>query len=129
MKLQSWVHTGNGMIHTENTMAMSFHSRKYTNLLKLNIKFNNMDTVYKPDSKFLGIHSTENMKLNVHVRSLSSKLSKVCYNIKSFKEVMSPHAIRNNNFDNFQTHLEYGLIFLVEDTESKATFKFEKRVM
>jgi hypothetical protein len=61
--------------------------------------------------QILSIHTTENTKLNVHVKSLSSKLSKVSHIIKSLNAVMSPHAIRSIYFANFHVHLRHSFIF------------------
>jgi hypothetical protein len=59
------------MINTEKTTAMSFHNRQNRNLLKAQVKFNNMDIAYKSKSKSLRIYITENMKWNVHVKPLN----------------------------------------------------------
>jgi hypothetical protein len=73
----------------ENTIAMSFHTIQNRNPLKPQVRFDNMDDVYKAKLKLLGIYITEKQKCNVQVGSLSPKLSKVCYIIMSLKDVMS----------------------------------------
>jgi hypothetical protein len=51
-----------------------------------------MDIASNSETKFLGTHSSEYMKWDPYVRSLSFKLSKFCYMIKSLKEATSPHV-------------------------------------
>jgi hypothetical protein len=70
-----------------------------------------MDIAYKSESKFLGVHLTENLKWNAHIYSLSLKLSKVSYLIKSLKEIMSSCMIGSIYHSKFQSLLRYGIIF------------------
>jgi hypothetical protein len=46
---------------------------------------------------------TENMKWEVHVQLLSSKLHKVCYITRPLKKVRSPHVKEGLYFVNFHT--------------------------
>jgi hypothetical protein len=54
-----------------------------------------MDIVDKSEPKFLGTHIIENLKWKAHVCSLSLKMSKVSYLIKSPKEIMSSSMLRS----------------------------------
>ena len=47
-----------------------------------------MDIAYKADSQYFGIYVTENIVWNIYVKSVNSKLSKVCYIVKALKKVM-----------------------------------------
>ena len=69
------------------------------------------------------------LKWNVNICSLCSCLSKVSYNIKSLKAVLSPYMLRRIYFAHFQLHLRYGIIFCGGDSESKTAFKVQKRVI
>jgi hypothetical protein len=51
--------------------AMSLHARQNINSIKLQVTFDNMDIAYRTELKFLGTYSTENLKWNVQMRSLS----------------------------------------------------------
>jgi hypothetical protein len=77
-----------------------------------------MDITYKSELQFLGIYITENLKWSIQIKSLSPKLSKVCYVIKSLKEVMSPCMIRSIYYAHFHALLRYGIIFCGGDNES-----------
>jgi hypothetical protein len=42
-ELQSWFHTNNFMVYTEETTAVSFHKRQNRNLLKQQVRLDNTD--------------------------------------------------------------------------------------
>jgi hypothetical protein len=69
------------------------------------------------------------MKWDAHAKSLSSKLSKICYIIRSLKDVTSPHIIRSIYFAYFYAYLRYSVIFWGGGTESERILKLQKRVI
>jgi hypothetical protein len=69
------------------------------------------------------------LKWNVQVKQLCSKLGKVCYVIKSLKEVMSPYIIRCIYYAHFQALLTCDIIFLDGDNDRNNIFKLQKRVI
>jgi hypothetical protein len=75
-----------------------FHIVKKRTPLKPQVRFVSLDIAYKSERKFFGIHIRENTKWDMHAKSLSSRLSKICYMIQSLKDVMSPHVIRSIYF-------------------------------
>jgi hypothetical protein len=101
---------------------MAFHTSQQRDVVKPHIKFGSMDSAYKSETKFLGIHISDYMKWDAHVRSLSSKLSKCCYIIKSRKDVTSPDVVRSIYFAYFHAHMRYGLVFWGDDSKSKIIF-------
>jgi hypothetical protein len=128
-ELHSWFYTNNLRINAEKTIAISFHARHKKAPLKPQIKFDSLDIAYKSETKFLGIHISESKKWDAHTKSLSSKLSKICYMIRSLKGVTSSHIIRNIYFAYFHAHLRYGVIFWGGGTESENIFKLLKQVI
>jgi hypothetical protein len=128
-ELHSWFYTNNLRINAEKTIAIFFHTRQKRASLKPQIKSDSLDIAYKSETKFLGIHISESMKWDAHAKSLSSKLSKICYMIRSLKDVTSPHITRSIYFAYFHAHLRYCVIFWVGGTESESIFKLQKWVM
>jgi hypothetical protein len=84
---------------------MSFGSRQTDFMVKPQVTFNKMNLHCIAETEFLGIHITETLKWNCHVKSLASKLSEVSFMIKSLKEILSPNLIRNIYFTKFQSLL------------------------
>jgi len=62
-------------------------------------------------------------EMNCSCEVINPKLSKVCYIIKSLKEVINPHMIRSIYCANFCGLLRCGVIFWSGDNESKSVFK------
>jgi hypothetical protein len=88
-----------------------------------------MEIAYKSDTKFLGMHVGKHLDWNTHIMSLSSKLNKVCYMIRSLRDTTSPLVIRSIYFAHVHAHLKYGLIFWGADSKSKIIFKLQKRII
>jgi hypothetical protein len=88
-ELYGWFKANSLTLNTEKTAAMSFHNRQQRVSVKPQIKFGNLEISYKSETKFLGIYVDEHMEWNAHMMFLSAKLHKVCYMIKSLKDVTS----------------------------------------
>jgi hypothetical protein len=97
--------------------------------VKPQVKFDNRDIACKSEIKFLEIHLSENMKWEVHVKSLSSKLSKLFYMIKSLKDVKNPHIMSSTYFAYIHAYLRCSVIFWGGDTKSESVFKLQKRII
>jgi hypothetical protein len=65
------------------------------------------------------------MKWDAYVKSLSSKLSKFSYIIKSLTGVKSPRVLRNICFLYFCARLKYGLIFWGVDSKLKLFLNYK----
>ena len=61
-KLEYWFQNNNLMINVGKTVAMSFHTKQNRFPIRPRITFRNMDIAYKSESKFPGVHITENLK-------------------------------------------------------------------
>jgi hypothetical protein len=73
--------------------------------------YRNTDIAYKSDTKFLGIHITENLKWTTHIGILRLQLSKVCYIIKSVQGIMGLGRIRSFYHSKFESLVRYAIIF------------------
>jgi hypothetical protein len=67
------------LFYNEHKVQMHLEKPKVT-IKKMNLK-------YTTETKFLGIHITESLKWNSHVKVLAGKLSKVAFMIKSLREI------------------------------------------
>jgi len=77
---------------------MSFYNKHKVHTVKPKVTINKMDLNYITETKFLGIHITESLKRNSHVKVLANKLCKVSFMIKSLRETLSTYMIRNLYF-------------------------------
>jgi hypothetical protein len=110
-ELETWFNRNNLIINAGETGVMSFYNRQRSFLVKPQVTFNKMNLDYTPETKFLGVHITQTLKWNSHVQSLASKSSKVCFMIKSRKEVLSQNMIRNICFTKFQSFIQFSILF------------------
>jgi len=67
----------------------------------------------------LGLHLTEDIKWDVHIKHLSSKLNISNYVMQSLKCETSVNIIRSVYFADFHSHLRYGILFWGGDGASK----------
>ena len=82
-KLEFWFQKNNLVINNGKTVAMSYNTKQSRFPVRPKITYRNTDIAYKSDTKFRGIHITDNLQWTTHVHILRLQLSKVCYIIKS----------------------------------------------
>ncbi|PNF20311.1 hypothetical protein B7P43_G13693 [Cryptotermes secundus] len=128
-QLETWFQVNNLLINIKKTVAMSFHLSKSRSVVRPQIFYNNLETAYSSELRFLGIDITENLKWSTHIQSLCSKLSKTSYIIKSLRGVLSPNMLRSIYFAKFQSLLRYGIIFWGCEGDSIKVFRMQKRVL
>ena len=91
-KLKYWFQKN--MINIGKTVAMSYQTKQSIFPMRPKITYRNMDIACESDTKFLGIHITENMKWTTHICILRLQLSKVCYIIKLVQGISGLDMIR-----------------------------------
>jgi hypothetical protein len=79
--------------------------------MRQRITYRNTDIASKSDTKFFGIHITENLKWATHIHILRLQLNKVCYVFKSVQEIMGLGMIRRFYHSKFVSLLRYVIIF------------------
>ena len=88
------------MINIGKTVAMSYHTEQSRFPMRPKITYRNTDIAYKPVTKFLGVHTKENLNWTTHIHILRLQLSKVCYIVKSVQGIMGLGMIRNFTIQN-----------------------------
>jgi hypothetical protein len=111
------------------TSAMSFHLKQWREPSRPQIVFKNIEIGYQSELSFLGIHITETLKWNAHVRVLKAKLCKVIYMVKILKKTLSPYMLKFFYFSNFESRMRYGIILCGGDRVSHSIFNLQKRVL
>jgi hypothetical protein len=66
-KLEHCFQKNNLTINIGITVAMAYHTKQSKFLMRPKITYRNTDIAYKSDTKFLGIHITENLKWTTHI--------------------------------------------------------------
>jgi hypothetical protein len=109
--LYGWFNANSLILNTEKTTVMSFQNRQERDIMKPQMKFGKIEIAYSYETKFLGMYVSEHMDWNTHITFLSLKRRKVCYMIKSLRDVTSPQVIRSSYFAYCHAQLKYGLVF------------------
>jgi hypothetical protein len=126
-ELQTWFTLNSLVVNVEKTLAMSFHTTLNKKPVLPYVIFEGRDIPYNNETKFLGIYISENMKLNSHIKYLSSKLNTSYYMISYLKNVMSPYVLGTIYFARFHVYLKYGLTLCGGDPESIRIFLSQKK--
>jgi exonuclease III len=131
MELESWFNKNNLIINTSKTGVMLFHNKQTNIPIKPKLIINNRNLEYKTETKFLGMHIMDTLKWNSHIQALASKLSKISFMIKFFRETLSLNMICNIYFAKFQTLLRLGILFWggTGGELNAKIFKIQKRVI
>jgi len=67
-QLSSWFCLNKLVINPDKNIAISFHAWQDKSNLKPVIVFQDMDIIYKNETKFLGLYLTEDVKWDVHIK-------------------------------------------------------------
>ncbi len=88
---------------------------------------NNMQLADVEVTKLLGLSIISNLKWNVHITELNTKLSSLCYAITILSNSVSLHAARCVYFENIHSRLIYAIIFWGSSSCSTQTFRLQKK--
>ena len=102
--------TNNLRVNIEKTVNMIFRNKKTKLLPPVNLSINGEDISTVTTTK-LGMHIQENLKSEVHLKNLNSKLSSMCYAFRILLNVVNQNVQRCAYFANIYSHLRYGIIF------------------
>jgi hypothetical protein len=128
-QISSWLHLNKLVINPDKTIAMSFHAWQNKSNVTPKIVFQDTIIKYKNETKFLGIHLTEDVKWDVYVKYDCNILNKYYYTIHSLKNVVSINALRGIYYANFHSHLRCGILFWGGDSQGIKVFKMQKKVV
>jgi hypothetical protein len=98
--------------------------------LNSEVVFQDMGIKYKNETKFLGLHLTEDINWDVYIKHVCNTQNKNYYIIQSLKTVTSINTLKSIYFTNFHSHLRYGIFFCGGGGDSKTkVFKLQKKAV
>jgi hypothetical protein len=103
-QLEIWFQVNNLLINIKKTVAMSFHLSKSRFVVRPWIFYKNLEIAHSSKLRFLSIDIIENLKWNIHIQSLCSKLNKTSCIIKSLRRVLSPKMLRSIFLESFNRY-------------------------
>lgn len=122
-----WFSNNKLIVNEGKTVSMQFSiSNKQ---LDTPLKMNNVQLTNVNVTKFLGLSIQSNLKWNVHLNELNTKLSSLCYAFRILSNSVSLHTARCVYFANVHSRLRYGIIFWGNTSYSSQTFRLQKKIV
>jgi hypothetical protein len=99
------------VVNVEKTLAISFHTTQNKNPVLPHVINEGRDIPYNTETKFLGVHIHENMKLNNHIKyKVKYKLLHILHVYGQLhRECNESICLRNYVFACFHFHVRYDL--------------------
>ena len=123
-QLELWFGKNDLMVNIDKTCAISFHFNQRRHPGRSYIIFNNKEITYSSEIKFLGLFITENLVWQAQLDNLGTSLSKICYMIKSLRNVTQ--MLWSIYFAYLQSKLMYGIMFWGGDKNRQKYFTYKK---
>lgn len=129
LELTHWFNKNKLIINTEKTVAMNFHLSHHKQQSNHTLKINDRSLTLVDDVKFLGIYLQSDLKWNTHTKTLSAKLSSICYMLRILNTSCSREIVMQAYHAHFQSAIRYGIIFWGNAPCSQSVFKTQKRAV
>lgn len=129
IELSRWC-SDNGLILNKNkTFYMQFLTKPMSSDYSLLIKTCHQSTQSIDNIKFLGLFFDPKLTWEVHINSVCSKLSEVCYIIIYMKNTVSEAILKTLYYGLVQSTLQYGLIFWGSSAHINKAFIVQKKIL
>ena len=125
--VSQWFHNNKLIVNEGKTVSMQFSTSSQQ--LDTPLKMNDVQLTDVRVTKFLGLSIQSNLKWNVHLNELNTKLSSLCYAFRILSNRVSLHTARCVYFANVHSRLRYGIIFWGNTSFSLQTFRLQKRIV
>jgi hypothetical protein len=131
-----WKKTEYSVSDNSNFLSLNFDETYYTQFITKN-KFSNIINDEQDNKiilqtnfvRFLGITVDNTLPGKQHIDTITPKLNKACYIIRSSKLYLSNDALKIVYYAFFHSVMPYGLIFWGNSTHSKCVSKLQKRAI
>jgi hypothetical protein len=117
-----------------NSLTLNLEKTYFIHFMTKNSKTMEMDIAYgsnllakSTNTKFLGLIIDNMLSWKEHVNWLTTKLSSICYAIRTVKPYMSKEIMRMIYFSYFHSVMTYGLIFWGMSPQNILIFRLQKR--
>jgi len=106
-----------------------FPTSIYHSVNEVSIGYNNTFISNTPNTKFLGLVTTNSLSWKDHITQLIPKLSKACYVLRCIRSLMSQDALKSIYSSYFHSLITYGIIFWGNSSYSSHIFQLQKRAV
>jgi hypothetical protein len=95
----------------------------------LSVTYNNLGLKVEDNVKFLGMYVDRHLNRKQHYEKLREKLNTMCFMQRTLQFVVSEQVLRMVYFSQFQSQLEYGVIFWGSSPTMKNIFGAQNRAV
>lgn len=124
-----WCQNNGLMLNINKTFYMKFYTKNINPDYNVLIKLYGKSIQGVNNIKFLGLTIDQKLTWEIHINNVCSKLSNVCYIIRTLKETVSSNVLRTLYFGLVQSTLQYGLLFWGSSAHLEKVFKIQKKIL
>ena len=116
-------------LKVNRTHYIQFTARNNNPKSEIKIVYDKKQITSVPSIKFLGIFLDDIMSWKYHIEYISSKLSAICYIIRSLKPYTSINTLKMVYHSYFNSIINYGLPFWGNSPQSIKIFRMQKNII
>lgn len=124
-----WLDANFLTLNVAKTQLLQFNCKHKSKEEKCMIKIPPINIEAVNSTKFLGITLDETLTWKYHIESLSKKLSKACFELKTLSGSVSHEILLTVYHALFSSHLVYGIIFWGNASNTISLFRLQKRAI
>lgn len=120
----------NGLnLNINKTCYMRFLPKNVVTNYDLYLKISNKSIQSTTATKFLGVTLDQKLTWKMHINTVCSKLSTICYIIRNLRDTVGINTLKTLYYGLVQSHLQYGLIFWGNSPYFNRAFQHQKKVI
>lgn len=124
-----WFNNNKLYLNREKTVFMHFTpNSSLLNKSEL-IKVESKSIAQVTSVKFLGLHLDNSLNWEVHINSLCSKLSPICYALYRLRDLASREVVLAYYHAQFVSRMTYGILFWGASTKNVRIFRIQKKAV
>lgn len=123
-----WFERNRLLVNRDKTNVILFRTRQLQ-LDRHEVKLSEADIAPVENCSFLGVQIDEFLNWKNHISHVCSRLSSVCYGIRTVKKYMNTETLKILYFANFESVVRYGIIFWASNSDVQRVFVIQKRVI
>lgn len=127
-KVTEWCDCNKIQLNQNKTTLIQFYNRK-TPDFSPNLKIINQTLNVNNNAKYLGLTLSSDLKWNIHINNIASRLAVVCCLIRRLQNVVDKEVLLKVYFGCFHSLMTYGILFWGNSPDAERIFILQKRIV
>ena len=128
-QLDDWCNNNGLVLNINKTFHMKFYTKNITPDYNMLIKLCSKSISSADNIKFLGLTIDHKLTWEIHINNVCSKLSNICYIIRTLRETVSITILKTLYYGLVQSTLQYSLIFWGSSAYLERAFVIQKKIL